>query len=152
MEVYRLSRAPYSDHLSGKGAAMKGARWNSQGVEMIYTAGNRSLAMAEVAVHLSLATLPPDFMMLTIWIPDDISLKKLTADSLPPHWNAFPHSRETQRAGDEFIAERAFCVLQVPSAVTRGDFNILLNPGHPDFSRVRIMDKAPFPFDRRIFS
>lgn len=151
MEVYRLSRAMYSDNLSGKGAAIKGARWNSMGVEMIYTAGNRSLAMAEVAVHLSLATLPSDFMMLTIYIPDDIALKKLTPSYLPAGWNSFPHSRETQKEGDEFISENAFCVLQVPSAVTQGDFNVLINPYHPDFARIRIIDKAPFPFDKRIF-
>lgn len=119
---------------------------------MIYTAGNRSLGMAEVAVHLSLATLPPDFMMLTIRIPDDIAVKKLAVASLPPHWNAFPHSRETQRAGDGFITENAFCALQVPSAVTQGDFNVLINPYHPDFNRISIIGKVPFPFDRRIFS
>ena len=48
MEAYRLSRTKFADTLSGKGAALKGARWNSIGVEIIYTAGNRSLAMAEV--------------------------------------------------------------------------------------------------------
>jgi len=51
MEVFRLSRAKYADQLSGYGAALKGARWNSRGVEMIYAAENRSLAMAEVLVH-----------------------------------------------------------------------------------------------------
>ncbi|MCD8539444.1 MAG: RES family NAD+ phosphorylase [Leadbetterella sp.] len=151
MEVYRLSRTPFSDSLSGKGAALKGARWNSIGVEMVYTAANRSLAMAEVAVHLSLATLPPDYMMLTIYIPDDISFKKLAVADLPPYWNAFPHSRDTQRTGDAFLSENTHCALQVPSAVTQGDFNILINPYHRDFARIRIIDKAPFPFDNRLF-
>jgi RES domain-containing protein len=77
MEAYRLSREMYASTLSGKGAAIKGARWNSIGVEMIYTASNRSLAMAEVAVHFTLATLPSDYMMITIFIPDDISLSKV---------------------------------------------------------------------------
>ena len=60
MEVFRLSRDRYARTLSGEGAARAGGRWNSPGVEMVYTAGNRSLAMAEVAVHLSLAMLPED--------------------------------------------------------------------------------------------
>lgn len=151
MEVYRLSREIFSDNLSGKGAALKGARWNSIGVEMVYTAANRSLAMAEVAVHLSLAALPTDFMMLTIYIPDDIASKKLSATDLPPHWNAFPHFRETQKIGDAFLAENTYCILHVPSAVTQGDFNVLINPYHIDFARIRIIDKVPFPFDKRIF-
>lgn len=151
MEVYRLSRTAFSDSLSGKGAALKGARWNSTGVEIIYTAANRSLAMAEVAVHLSLATLPSDFMMLTIYIPDDLALWKLSPEVLPENWNIFPHSRETQKIGDRFILENKFAVLQTPSAVTQGDFNFLIHPYHPDFGRIRIIDKAPFPFDQRIF-
>ena len=56
MEVYRLTRQKFASRLSGKGAAIKGARWNSPGVEIVYTAVNRSLAMAEVAVHFTLAT------------------------------------------------------------------------------------------------
>ena len=71
MEVYRLSRESFALPLSGKGAALKGARWNSPGVELIYSAANRSLAMAEIAVHFTLATLPSDYVMLTIFIPDD---------------------------------------------------------------------------------
>ena len=54
MEVFRLTRSKFSNILSGKGAAEKGARWNSMGMELIYTAANRSLAMAEVAVHFTL--------------------------------------------------------------------------------------------------
>jgi RES domain-containing protein len=46
MELFRLCREKYIKPLSGKGAAIKGARWNSVGVELIYTASNRSLAMA----------------------------------------------------------------------------------------------------------
>ncbi|HRG64384.1 MAG TPA: RES family NAD+ phosphorylase, partial [Saprospiraceae bacterium] len=76
MEVFRLSRARFADQLSGVGAALKGARWNSPGVEMVYTAQNRSLAMAEVLVHLSLGMLPDDFRMLTIWIPDNLPVIK----------------------------------------------------------------------------
>ena len=83
MQVYRLSREKFANTLSGKGAAIKGARWNSAGVEIIYTASNRSLAMAEVAVHFTLATLPIDYMMTTIFIPDDIPLQRLQLKDLP---------------------------------------------------------------------
>ncbi len=151
MEAYRLSREVYASTLSGKGAALKGARWNSIGVEIIYTASNRSLAMAEVAVHFTLATLPTDYMMVTIHVPDDISLQKLNVSDLPADWNTFPHPSTTQAIGDQFIADNKFCVLQIPSAVTQGDYNLLINPNHPDFKRLKIIDKDKFPFDKRIF-
>jgi RES domain-containing protein len=151
MEAYRLSREKFAGTLSGKGAALKGARWNSIGVELIYTAANRSLAMAEVAVHFTLATLPGDYMMVTIFIPDDISIQKLNVVDLPPDWNTFPHPSTTQIIGDQFIANNKFCVLQIPSAVTKGDYNLLINPNHADFKRIKITTKDKFPFDKRIF-
>lgn len=151
MEAYRLSREKFAATLSGKGAALKGARWNSIGVEIIYTASNRSLAMAEVAVHFTLATLPGDYMIITIFVPDDISIQKLNLSDLPADWNTFPHPITTQAIGNKFYADNKFCVLQIPSAVTRGDYNLLINPNHPDFKRIKIIAIDKFPFDKRIF-
>ncbi|MEO8116447.1 MAG: RES family NAD+ phosphorylase [Bacteroidota bacterium] len=151
MEAYRLSRKKFAAVLSGKGAALKGARWNSTGVEIIYTAANRSLAMAEVAVHFTLATIPEDYMMITIFIPDNIPIKKLRMKDLPSGWNIFPPPLTTQAIGNKFIAENKYCVLQIPSAVTQGDFNLLINPKHPEFKKIKIIEKEKFPFDKRIF-
>ena len=151
MEVYRLSRQKFAGNLSGKGAAMKGARWNSVGVELIYTAANRSLAMAEIAVHFSLATLPGDYVMIIIFLPDDISIEKLNISDLPDDWNIFPHSTSTQSIGNKFVVENKYCVLQVPSSVTLGDFNFLINPNHTDVKRIKIIDTVDFPLDKRIF-
>jgi len=151
MEVYRLTREPFAHTLSGKGAAIKGARWNSAGVELIYTAANRSLAMAEVAVHLTLATLPADYMMVCIEVPDELSYKKVEVRDLPLNWNAFPHPASTQSFGDQFVAENKFCLMRIPSVVTQGDYNFLINPHHPLFSKISIKSIEKFPFDRRIF-
>ena len=151
MEAYRLSREKFAGTLSGKGAALKGARWNSIGVELVYTAANRSLAMAEVAVHFTLATLPGDYMMITIFIPDNVSIQKINVSDLPEDWNTFPHPSTTQVIGDQFFADNKFCVLQIPSAVTQGDYNLLINPNHPDFKRIKIIATDKFPFDKRIF-
>jgi RES domain-containing protein len=151
MEAFRLARAPYATSLSGKGAAIKGARWNSPGVQILYTASNRSLAMAEVAVHFTLATLPSDYVMVTLFIPDDVSMTTLPAKNLPINWNMFPHPLSTQALGDAFIAEGKYCILKTPSAVTHGDHNLLINPRHTEFKGIRILHQEPFPFDKRIF-
>ena len=151
MLVYRLARERFAHTLSGKGAAFKGARWNSVGVELLYTASNRSLAMAEVAVHLTLATLPADFMMVCILIPDSLLVQELPLSQLPTNWQSFPHPSSTQVFGDQFVAENKSCVLKIPSVVTQGDFNFLINPNHPDFAKVEIQSIEKFPFDQRIF-
>src|SRR5882724_12409503 len=151
MEIYRLSREKFAGTLSGIGAALKGARWNCVGVELIYTAANRSLAMAEVIVHFTLATIPSDYVMITIFVPDDIGISQLPSTNLLPDWNAWPHSVSTQAIGDRFVRENKYALLKTPSAVTQGDFNLLINPFHPDFKRIQIIDTQKFPFDKRIF-
>lgn len=151
MEVFRLSRRKFASPLTGKGAALKGARWNSPGVELIYTASNRSLAMAEVAVHLTLATLPSDYVMTTIFLPTDISLTRVNETHLPLDWNTFPYPTSNCAIGDDFVSDNTYCAMEIPSAVTKGDFNILINPHHVDFRRIKIVDIQAFPFDDRIF-
>jgi RES domain-containing protein len=151
MEVFRLCREQYCKTLDGKGAALYGGRWNSRGVELIYTAANRSLAMAELVVHLSLATLPADFYMMTIYIPDDLAVSEINVNDLPFGWNSFPHSGVTRRVGDQFVADHVNSILKAPSAVTKGDYNYLINPHHPDFDQITISAVEKFPFDRRIF-
>jgi RES domain-containing protein len=151
MKVFRLSREKHATPLSGKGAAKYGARWNPVGIALIYTAQNRSLAMAEVAVHLTLATLPEDYMMITIDIPEDIKVKQLTEADLPEDWQAFPHPSSTQDIGRDFVTENEYCVLIIPSVVTQGDYNVLINPNHIDFSKITISSIDKFPLDKRIF-
>ncbi|MGL5111021.1 MAG: RES family NAD+ phosphorylase, partial [Flavobacterium sp.] len=136
---------------SGKGAAMCGARWNSKGTEIIYTAQSRALAMAEVAVHLSVATLPSDFVMLTLHIPDTMTISEIKVLDLQSDWNVFPSSFQTAGIGDRFIQQNDFAILKVPSAVVKGDYNFLIHPLHPDFKQIKIIEQVDFPFDKRIF-
>ncbi|HMU32751.1 MAG TPA: RES family NAD+ phosphorylase [Pyrinomonadaceae bacterium] len=151
MQVFRLIREQYvSDPLSGRGAANFGARWNSIGVELVYTAANRSLAMAEVAVHLPIVMLPDDYLMVVVELPVDISIKTLEVGELPQRWSDFPYLAASQRIGDKFAADAEYCILQVPSVVTSGDFNYLINPHHPDFTSIRILSFEAFKFDKRL--
>lgn len=150
MQVFRLVREKFALPLTGKGAALKGGRWNSAGVEMIYCAENRSLAMAEVSVHFTLATLPDDYMMMTIHIPDNLQVKSLNERDLPKDWKSFPHPNSTQKVGDEFVFENKYCLMKIPSVITQGEFNILINPNHNDFRHIGVVELVPFPFDSRI--
>jgi RES domain-containing protein len=151
MRVFRLSKRKYSKELNGKGAAKSGNRWNSKGTEIIYTAESRALAMAEVTVHLTLATLPSDYVMIEIEIPDNIIYKELILKELDEDWNSHPPNSITQKIGDEFIDSIKVCLLKVPSAVVQGDSNYLINPYHPDFKKIKIVEITDFPFDKRIF-
>ena len=151
MKVYRLSRSAYAADLSGKGASLKGGRWNSAGVDMIYTADSRALAMAEVMVHFSAAMVPRDYRMVELNIPDDLPVQHTMVKDLPEDWHVFPYRTSTQAIGDEFVRANQYSLLRVPSAVVPGDFNFLLNPHHPDFKKISILKTEKFPFDARMF-
>jgi RES domain-containing protein len=49
----------------------------------------------------------------------------------------------TQAIGDRFVTDNKFCVLQIPSAVTQGDYNFLFNPKHQDFGGIKIIYPIP---------
>lgn len=150
MRAFRLVRKKYANPLSGEGASLSGNRWNSKGTPLIYCADSRALAMAEVAVHLSLSLLPSDYEMVELEIPRQVSMMQLGLETLPEGWNSFPHLLQTQQIGDQFVATEKCCVLKVPSAVVPGDFNFLINPHHPHFEKIRIQGREKFPFDSRL--
>lgn len=152
MKVFRLSRKKYKDKLSGYGASLNGQRWNSKGTEVIYTAESRALATSEVAVHVPIGILPRDYFMIEIEIPSSVEIKELSVTDLPNGWDSVPNQPSSQHVGDTFVLENKFMALRVPSVVIQGDYNFVINPKHPDFEKISIIETTPFPFDPRLFT
>jgi len=151
MVVYRLTKAKYAKKLSGLGASKSSThRWNSRGTSMLYTSQSRALAVSEVAAHLTLEELPPEQAMLTIYIPDSVSMQSIMLSSLPLGWDCWPAIAKTKAIGDAFIQENEHCVLKVPSALIGGDFNFLINSLHPQFSEIKIINNTPFVINQRM--
>ncbi|PHX84788.1 MAG: hypothetical protein CK538_10170 [Opitutia bacterium] len=63
---------------------------------------------------------------------------------------ATSYGAETQTFGSEWAKAGRGVTLRVPSSIVLGEFNYLLNPNHPDFSKIEIGAVAPFEFDSRI--
>ena len=152
MKTYRLAKQDYAADFSGKGAELTGGRWNSKGTAMVYTSQSRALCLAEIAVHVPVGIVPLNYFLTEIELPDNIEFNSVSEESLPSGWNSFPHSQFTQELGDDFIATNKSLIMKVPSAVVQGDFNFLINPKHPDFGLIRIIQIEPFSFDKRLFS
>jgi RES domain-containing protein len=107
--------------------------------------------MIEYFVHLDRDDPPPDLVVATADVPDDISRVQVTAGRLPPTWRQTPAPLELAAIGDRFARRRREAILIVPSALSPDECNWLLNPGHPDFRRVRIHVPEPFSYDDRFF-
>ncbi len=151
MIVYRLCKSAWKNDLSGRGAELSGGRWNSKGIPVIYTSSSRALCMVEIAVHTPMGLLPTNYFMLEINIPDTCSIEIISEKDLPRSWESFEFMHITQLMGDHFIKENLALVLKVPSAVVRGDYNYLINPGHKVIHSIKILNISEFGFDRRLF-
>jgi RES domain-containing protein len=153
MKVFRVEREKYLETtLDGIGAALtEGYRWNSLNTFLVYTAESRALATIEVFVHLDLSEdLPLDRYLVEIEIPDDIAILELKNEDLPSGWDSKPPILETQYIGDDFVEENSAAVLKVPSCIVQKEFNYLINPNHPDASRIFVENASPFQFDSRL--
>lgn len=152
MRVFRIEREKYLDTtLNGIGAALtEGYRWNSLNTYLVYTAESRALATLEISVHLDLnEDLPTDRYYVEINIPDEVEILELATDDLPENWYVKPPALETQYLGDDFVTYGSAAVLKVPSCIVPPEFNYLINPTHPDASKITVISKAPLTFDRR---
>jgi RES domain-containing protein len=137
--------------LDGTGASLHGGRWNSPGRSVIYAAETYSGAILELLVHANLNRLPHTHAVLTIEIPLDLAVERLTAADLPG-WNV-PNQAVSRTFGDRWLAEARAAVLMVPSLVTQGrEHNVLLNPAHPDFARIPLLAAEPVVWDKRLFA
>lgn len=148
MQVYRLARRKYAQHLDGQGAALYGGRWNSVGQPVVYTAQHRSLAVLEYRVNNPLPV--PDLLMIAIEVPAD-SLLAITPDELPTDWTYAAFENPFARLGDEWLAGKKTLLLSVPSAVVTLENNVLINPQHSEMKQVKVVDISPFMVDARMY-
>jgi RES domain-containing protein len=148
MELYRISKRPYRQDLSGYGAYLHGGRWNTPGYSVLYTAGSRSLAMLEALVHLPVGRPPQDFDLTVLYVPDGVFVETLDVQTRSKSWRE--SQSITQQIGDEWLRANTSLILRIPSAIVKAEFNYLLNPHHAAFDQVRILDFEPFTFDVRL--
>lgn len=151
MRFWRICRQKYAaDAANGEGARLYGGRWNSRGVPVVYASTSLALAAIETFVNLEPSLRPKDLISIAGEIPERAEILTVTLENLPAKWN---RGREDslRKIGDAWIREGLTVALRVPSAAIKGEWNLLLNPAHRDFSRVRFERPEPFEFDLRMF-
>lgn len=150
MLVYRIARTPYIRDLSGTGARLYGGRWNHKGIGMVYTSENRALATVEYLVHVPLSLIPRDLSIATLRIPDRLTTKTPAVADLPANWRDYPAPPALADLGTQWTISQETLLLRVPSAVVKHEWNILLNPSHPDMPYVTIAQVEAYAFDTRL--
>ncbi len=151
MQIWRICRARFAgEAFSGLGARRFGGRWNSRGVPMVYSSSSLALAAIELFVHLEPNLQPDDLVSIAALLPKGEPAQRLEPDKLPRGWwkDDFEPLREL---GDKWIREKSSLAIEVPSAALRTEWNVLLNPLHPEVAKIKIEKPQPFHFDARMF-
>ena len=147
----RLVKKKYaSDPLDPQGAKLYGGRWNSKGIPVIYASDSIALAALEKLVHLHRGDVLNHFVLCTTAFSEDM-LMTLPQDVLPDDWRDDPPPISTAAIGDEWLLSGESLVLAVPSTVVPQQNNLLINPEHPDFTRLaNSLTVEPVIFDARL--
>lgn len=149
--AWRLSKATYAaTALSGTGSALRAGRWHARGRPVVYAASSAALALLETLVHVDRAELlRAEYVAIPLRIPPDL-IESVAVRDLATDWRDWPHPASTRALGTAWFDTRRSAALRVPSAVVPHEWNVLLNPTHPDFQRIERGDPEPFPVDTRL--
>jgi len=151
MRFWRICRRRFAaEAASGEGARLYGGRWNSRGVRVVYASTSLALAAVETFVNLEPKLIPADLVSVEGEIPDALAFRKLDPALLPASWYE-SRSESLWKFGDEWVQRGESAVLLAPSAAIRGEWNVLLNPEHPDFAEIQFRRPERFEFDIRMF-
>jgi RES domain-containing protein len=150
MIVYRICNEKFKDDLSGTGAKLFGGRWNTKGFAMLYTSEHISLSALEMLVHNNFQDFAVPLSLLKIQLPLPTKIKEIKNYKLKEDWQN--DASFTKFIGNEFVKSESDLFLKVPSAVVTEENNVLINPLHKDFKKVKIVEQKIFRTDKRFFT
>jgi RES domain-containing protein len=150
--IYRVLRKAFAQApFDGEGAYRYGGRWSSPGIRVSYASEYQSLAMLEYFVHLDVDDPPPDLVLASAEVPDEIRRESIDESKLSSNWRETPAPDQLKHWGDDFIQRGDCALLMVPSALAPGEHNVLLNPAHSDFRKITVRELEALLYDKRMF-
>ena len=152
LRAWRLVKEKHAKSaFDGEGARRFGGRWNARDIPVVYLSASLSLAALEQFVHLSAEDTRIRFSAILVGIPDNLSTQELSVNELPKEWRAEPPPDACKTLGSAWAETNETALLKVPSVIVPHEFNYVLNPKHPDFTRLSIHKAEPFGFDSRMW-
>jgi RES domain-containing protein len=150
MRVFRIGAALFTrsrkEAFNGSGGLYASARWHTAGHPVVYTAQSLSLAALEILVRLKQTNDIQPFYAYSAEVPDSLILKP---DSYPARWKS--RIAVSRAFGDAWLEAKTTPAILVPTIITPGEWNVLINPLHPQFSLKWIMSGPDvYTFDARL--
>jgi RES domain-containing protein len=149
VRLYRIAHRNYADPFNGDGARIHGGRWNPKGIPMLYYGTTKALSALEKRVHIKAAALAIIWRLIEIEVPTHLVVMVDPA-TLPADWFVDPAPDSSQVFGRRWVAQATSLGLGVPSTIIQTEFNVVLNPLHPDMAKAKHVGTEDFRFDRRL--
>lgn len=147
MEAYRIHNRRFGA-LCGAGSARLGGRWNPRGVPLVYASPSYEGSLLETLARAEIGVLPIDHVASRIVLPKGHEVPALS-EAEHPDWRDGVRSHAI---GVAWAASEHSVALLVPSYVAQPwGWNVILNPRHPDFPRVRIAETVDIRWDGRLY-
>ncbi len=131
-----------------EGARLYPGRWNTPASPVIYTSEHYSTAMLEKLVHAN-SVLPPNQHYIRITIPNGTRYEVFRPPA-HPGWDGKDEGL-CKAFGTAWYEAQRSAVLLVPSIPARLERNILINPHHPDATRITWDLPEPIWWDERLY-
>ena len=151
MRIFRIAKTEHINDLSGERARLYGGRWNKVGEAMLYFSQNLSLCLLEIIVHVDYGKLPIDYSFIEVEIPDNTIKTNQSLDFVEPKRSTEKAVIQLQMLGSSWLKSKESLAFGVPSAVMHQENNVLINPRHEDFPKLKIIRKGKMDLDPRLF-
>ncbi len=119
---------------------------------MVYSASSRALACLETVVHLNGGGLPLNRYLVEIIVPEDLIASAETHDqnTLEVGWDAEPSGKVSIAFGSAWVRAMSSAVLLIPSVIVPEEQNALINPRHPEASKIQFHKRRKWLYDPRL--
>lgn len=117
---------------------------------MLYCSTHISLSTLETFVHLRAGGLPLNRFLVEIDVPEDVWKRAEDMRHPPIGWQAIPPVATSLDAGDKWLKANTSALMVVPSVIVPEEYNVLINPLHPDTKRLQARKLRRWTYDARL--
>ena len=144
------SRESRAIDLSGAGAARGPGRWNAEREPVVYCAPTIAIAVSETAAHVDDSGLPLNKYLVELQVPDSVWVlrEELVLEALPPTWGAIPAGAASVEIGSRWLSSLRSPLLIVPSVIAPEESASLINPRHPEATKITAKAVRRFEYNR----
>lgn len=155
MQLWRIAKntAQYAaDDMGGGGAKAVGGRWNSKGLAVVYCSPSIALATLETLAHIGDDIAARNRFLIRIEVPLRLwrACQTVELADLDPTWLSEPPGQATAAVGDAWLRAGTSALLKVPSVIIPEEYNVLINPAHPEARHIKASVARQFIYDPRL--